>query len=155
METSDRKVLVIGVDGATFDLIKPWIGQGKLPNLAKLMREGVHAPLQTVPTRNSGPAWSSIITGVNPGKHGVFDLTSRVPGSYEMRPTCAADRQVPAIWDWLSALGKQVVVVNVPVTYPASWVNGCMVAGSDAPGPWSPGFTYPPELCHEYGVRLA
>jgi predicted AlkP superfamily phosphohydrolase/phosphomutase len=134
-ETPARRVLVIGLDGATFDLIKPWIEQGKLPHLARLMREGTHAPLQTVPTRNSGPAWSSIVTGVNPGRHGVFYLTTRLPDSYATRPAQAADRQAPAIWDRLSAAGKRVLVFNVPITYPAGPIGGCLVAGLDAPGP--------------------
>jgi predicted AlkP superfamily phosphohydrolase/phosphomutase len=148
-EMPSRRVLVVGLDGATFDLIKPRIEQGKLPNLARLMREGVHAPLRTVPTRNSGPAWSSIVSGMNPGNHGVFYLATRLPNSYATRPVQAADRQVPAIWDRLSAAGKRVLVFNVPITYPAGPVNGCLVAGMDAPGPWSPGFTHPPDLIKE------
>src|SRR5664280_1786226 len=69
---SKNKVLVIGLDGATLHLVKDWATEGKLPNLAKLMAEGSYGHSQTVPNQNSAPAWSSLMTGKNPGKQGIY-----------------------------------------------------------------------------------
>ena len=70
------KVFVIGIDGATFDLIKPWVKAGKLPNLTKMMREGTYGELEsTIPT-NSAPAWTSFVKGTNPGKDGISHFKS-------------------------------------------------------------------------------
>jgi predicted AlkP superfamily phosphohydrolase/phosphomutase len=66
---NSEKVLVIGLDGATFDLMKPWAAEGYLPTLAGLMEEGAHAPLRSVMQPISPQAWSSFLTGKNPGKH--------------------------------------------------------------------------------------
>jgi predicted AlkP superfamily phosphohydrolase/phosphomutase len=143
------KVLVVGWDGATFDLLAPWIASGELPNLAGVMREGVHGPLRSVPNMNSGPAWTSVNTGVNPGKHGIYGLVGFAERSYRVRPLNAADRQARTIWQRLSETGKQMVVMNFPMTYPAEPVNGVLVAGGDAPGPRSPRFAHPEGLMDE------
>ena len=71
---NENRVLVIGLDGATFDLIDLWVKEGKLPNLAKCMEQGVRANLKSTPLSNSAQAWSSFITGKNPGKHGIYDF---------------------------------------------------------------------------------
>ncbi len=75
------KLLIIGLDGATFDLIQPWAQEGKLPHLARLLEEGVHGTLRSTIPPMSPPAWTSFVTGKNPGKHGIFDFTARQPGS--------------------------------------------------------------------------
>ena len=70
----DQRVLILGWDGATWDLLRPWAEAGHLPSVARLMREGAWGPMRTVIPPGTGPAWSSLITGVNPGKHHVFDF---------------------------------------------------------------------------------
>ncbi|MGQ9595453.1 MAG: alkaline phosphatase family protein, partial [Anaerolineae bacterium] len=80
-----QRLLVVGLDGATFDLIRPWAREGKLPTLARLLEEGVCAPLRSVPNMNSAPAWSTFATGLNPGKHGIFYFDELVPGTYIKR----------------------------------------------------------------------
>ncbi len=77
---SHSRLLIIGLDGATFDLIRPWAAAGKLPNIARLMEIGVSAPLRSVPNQNSAPAWSGYATGKNPGKHGIFYFNERTRG---------------------------------------------------------------------------
>lgn len=147
------KLLVVGWDGATFDLLDPWIAAGELPNLARLIRDGVRGQMRSVPNTNSGPAWTSVATGLNPGKHGIFGLVGFAEGSYRMRPLNAADRHGKTIWQRLSEAGKQVVVINLPITYPAEPVKGVLIAGGDAPSPRSPGFTYPEELIDEINAE--
>jgi len=68
------KVLIIGLDGATWDLMKPLTEKGKLPTLRKLIDEGVHGDLESTITPSTGLAWVSFATGKNPGKHGCYDF---------------------------------------------------------------------------------
>lgn len=143
------KVLVIGLDGATLDLIKPWAEEGKLPNMARLLEEGAHGPLRSVPNMNSAPAWTSFATGKNPGKHGIFYFDERIPGSYERRYLNGSYRVGKSFWRILSEAGKRVIVINVPMTYPAEEVNGILLAGLDSPGTESPGFAYPSSILDE------
>jgi predicted AlkP superfamily phosphohydrolase/phosphomutase len=147
--TADNKVLIIGLDAATFDLIDPWVAEGKLPNLSRLMTSGTRGYLKSVPNLNSIPAWASFMTGVNPAKHGLFWFYERRPDSYAYRYLNGSDLQVPAFWDILGAGDRRVGVVNVPMTYPAHRLNGIMIAGLDAPSEESPGFTFPSDLYQE------
>jgi predicted AlkP superfamily phosphohydrolase/phosphomutase len=151
------KVLIIGLDGATFDLIKPWVQEGKLPNLGKLMERGVHGALKSTIPPMSPPAWTSFMTGKNPGKHGVFDFTARRPFSYEIEFVNARWRKAKTIWKTMSEAGKRVCVLGVPMTYPPEQVNGIMISGIDTPatgGLADATAFYPPELHHELAERL-
>jgi predicted AlkP superfamily phosphohydrolase/phosphomutase len=152
--TREPKLLVVGWDGATFDLLDPWIASGDLPNLARLISGGVRGPLRSVPNMNSGPAWTSVSTGLNPGKHGIYGLVGFIEGSYRLRPLNATDRRARPIWHRLSEAGRRVVVMNLPMTYPAEPVNGVLIAGGDAPSAHSPGVTYPAELGDELRTRV-
>lgn len=146
-----KKMLVIGLDGATFDLIRPWAEQGKLPNMTRLLAEGASGDLRSVPNMNSAPAWASFATGMNPGKHGIFYFDELIPGTYNKRYLNGAFRHGEALWTILSRMGKRVGIINVPMTYPAEEMNGFAIAGLDTPGIDSPGFTHPPSLA----VKLA
>lgn len=138
------RMLVIGLDGATFDLIKPWVEQGELPSLAKLMRTGTYSLLRSVYPVLSPSAWASFMTGVNPGKHGVVDFVERSKETYELRLIHRTDIKMPTLWRILSAQNKRVCVANVPMTYPAEPVNGIMITGLGTP--LFKTFTYPPDL---------
>ncbi|HZW04286.1 MAG TPA: alkaline phosphatase family protein, partial [Anaerolineaceae bacterium] len=67
------RVFVIGLDGATYDLIRPWVEQGKLPTFARLLAQGAAGQLRSTIPPMTGPAWTSFMTGKNPGKHGLYD----------------------------------------------------------------------------------
>ena len=144
----NKKVLVIGFDGATFDLIKPWVRAGKLPTFEKIMKEGAYGELESTIHPMSSIAWPSFMTGMNPGKHGLFDVTEQLPGSYEIRFTSGASRCGKTVWRLLSDAGKSAGVINVPMTYPPEEVNGYLIAGMDAPGMDS-NFIYPKALWAE------
>lgn len=146
---SERKVLVIGLDGATLHLVKDWAARGKLPNLAKLMSEGAYGHSETVPNQNSAPAWSSFMTGKNPGKHGIYHFYEKDEGSYNIRYLNGSDLKGEPVWSLLGKAGKKVGVLNVPMTYPAKAVNGYLVSGMDAPGTESKGFAYPESIAAE------
>ena len=93
-----NKVLVIGLDGATFDLIDPWVEQGKLPVLAKCLKEGTRSELLSTPLSNSAQAWSSFITGKNPGKHGIYDFFETLSDSYGVHFLNASFRKGKSLW---------------------------------------------------------
>jgi len=144
------RTLIIGLDGATFDLLKPWSQAGYLPTLTRLMAQGVHGPLLAWPNMNSAAAWTSMVTGCNPGQHGVYDFGTAAPQrGTRWQPTTARSRAKPPFWHFLSAAGAHVGIVNIPITYPVDSVNGFMLAGMDAPSVSSPGFAHPPGLPEE------
>lgn len=127
------KVLVVGLDGATFDLILPWAAQGDLPALARIMEQGAYGELRSTTPPMTAPAWTSFATGVNPGQHRLYDWIAREPDSYRFTPTTALDARAPTIYQILSERGRRVCSLNVPMTYPATPVNGVMVSGMPAP----------------------
>lgn len=155
-----QRVLIIGWDGATFDLIRPWVAQGKLPTLAKIMQGGAHGSLRSTTPPMTFPAWSSFMTGVNPGKHGIFDFTRPVPGKYELEFVNGGQRRAASVWRILSQAKRRVVSISVPCTYPPEHVNGVMISGFDAPGMEGrdshvdPRGVYPPELYDELEEKL-
>ncbi len=136
------RVWVIGLDGATFDLIIPWAEAGLLPTFTKLMREGAWGEVKSTLPPITGPAWSSFMTGTNPGKHGVYDWTFRKPASYDFPPVTFDNVRQPTLWRILSHLNKRVLVLNVPMTYPPEHINGLLISGMPA----TRLVTYPKEL---------
>jgi predicted AlkP superfamily phosphohydrolase/phosphomutase len=148
------RVFMIGWDGATFDLIDPWVKAGKLPNIARLMENGVHGPLRSSMPPWTFVAWSSFLTGKNPGKHGVYDFFRPKPGSYELEFTHGGHRHGASFWRLLSRAGRHVVSISVPCTFPPEQVNGIMISGFDVPGGGAGSYVdargmYPPELFEE------
>lgn len=143
-----KKVLVIGLDGATFDLIEPWVAEGKLPNLGALMKQGSWGHLISTLQSNSAQAWSTFVTGLNAGKHGIFDFIRPIPGSYKVQFTNASLRDGKSLWKAVGEYGLKVGIMNVPMTYPPEPVNGFLISGMDAPGVNS-NFVYPAELLNE------
>jgi predicted AlkP superfamily phosphohydrolase/phosphomutase len=140
------RVMVVGWDGATWSVADELCRRGRLPALAALREGGAHGVLETVPNMNSAPAWSSIATGRNPGKHGIFYFDEPVPGTYRRTVVNASRRAGPTLWRLASEAGRRIVVVNVPISYPAEAVNGYLVAGLDTPSKALPGFTHPQDL---------
>jgi len=137
--------IVLGFDGATFDLILPAVERGELPGFARLMREGAWGPLRSTLPADSPSAWTSFATGVNPGRHGVYGFMARQPDRYGYEIGSSAMMRVPTFWERAGGHCLRVGVVNVPFTYPPRPVNGFLVAGMMTPDLKSP-FTHPPEL---------
>jgi len=149
MEKKIAKVVVLGLDGADFAVVAPLVAAGKLPHLAALMNEGTRGFLQSTIMPNSFPAWVSCLTGVGPGKHGIFwPLVRRDGRAYPLRLMNATDIGARRLWDLLAAQGRRAGVVNVPPEYPSSAVNGFMVSGALTPGMES-AFAFPPQLRDE------
>jgi len=142
-----NKVFVIGLDGATFDIILPLVERGDLPTFKKLMDEGSWGNLESTIPYLTPPAWTSSVTGVNPGKHNIFEFFKRNE-SFDSLAVNSTDRHCPAIWNVLSDHGKVVGVFNVPITYPPEPVNGFMITGMGTPLR-SKDFVYPVNLKDE------
>jgi predicted AlkP superfamily phosphohydrolase/phosphomutase len=147
------KVLVIGLDGVTFDLLGPWIEAGELPNLQKLMAQGASGKLRTTLPPISSSSWSSFLTGVNPGKHGLVDFVYPGTDSYKVSMVNATSRRTRALWNWLNDAGYKVGLLGIPTTYPTEPVDGFMISGFLAPGPESE-WAYPSELKQELQAAL-
>lgn len=147
---SDGKVMVIGLDGATWDILHPVMDRGLMPNLVRLIDEEVSASasLRTTIPPITGSAWPSFQTGKNPGKHGIFSFEDLEQGSYERRLINSHSIRGEPLWSILSRHGKRVCVINVPVTYPPYPVNGYMISGLLSPY-GDRRITYPPELYEE------
>ena len=147
------KVLIIGLDGATWTVLGPWIEDGSLPNLARLRAEGSWGELRSTIPPLTAPAWSTFLTGKNPGKHGVFHFVTMddEPEVALDKPEIVDGRSIksPTIWDIVAHYNRKVGVINVPMSYPPRPVNGFMITCLLTP-PDAPAFTYPPEL----GERL-
>jgi predicted AlkP superfamily phosphohydrolase/phosphomutase len=126
-------IAIVGLDGATWDLAGPFLEAGDMPALASLVRAGARGALRSTTPPVTFPAWSSFMTGTNPGKHGIFDFTRRVPGTYEVAFVGSRDRRMPTMWKLLSDAGRRVAVLGVPTTYPPEPINGIMVGGFDSP----------------------
>lgn len=139
------KIFIIGLDGATFDILSPLVAQGSLPHLKKLIDEGLSMPLESVIPPVSPPAWASFMTGKHPGKHGVFEFRNYQPDLYDDQFISSKTLKSQTLWQILSEKGKRVIAVNIPVNYPPYPVNGILVSGFDAPSINSD-FTYPSHL---------
>lgn len=143
--SNEGKVLVIGLDGATWNLLDPWIEAGNLPNLAKLVKDGCSGKLNSVFPIISLAAWTSFSTGMTPGKHGVFGFQQRSRSDYHSYIPMSTDVRGKWFWETIGMNGKRSVIINVPGTYPPKELNGVLVSGLLATKP----VTYPPELADE------
>ena len=146
------KVLVIGLDGATLDLIRPWADDGKLPHISRLMREGVSGELRSTVPPVTAPAWTSFMTGKGPGKHGVYHFRTYDLTKY----TCYDETLVTSrrfcndtIFKIVSNAGHRVAALAVPMTFPPFEVNGVMLAGYPAPKKRA-AYSYPPGLSDRF-----
>ncbi len=147
-EEMTRRVLIIGLDGASPHLVQRW--RGHLPNLRRLMTEGTSGTLWSVIPPRSIPAWYCFATGMNPAKIGVFGFSQRRPGTYDYTFANLTFCRAPTFWQWLSRRGIRAAVVHVPGTFPPHPVNGVMVSGWPAPlNRGSLVYTHPPELSRE------
>ena len=147
------RILIIGLDAATWDLISGWVDEGALPNLAKLIAGGATGELQSSIPPLTPPAWTSFMTGCNPGKHGIYNFMEPREGTYAMGYANAGSRKARTLWRVLNDAGYKTGVVNVPFTYPPEKLDGFQISGMDTPGE-SSAFIHPPELKEELEAAI-
>jgi predicted AlkP superfamily phosphohydrolase/phosphomutase len=139
------RVLVIGLDGATLDRMEPLMAEGRLPHLAALRVRGAGGVLESTLPSVSPPAWTTAITGVNPGKHNIYDFYRMAVSSSEGVLNTSLDRRAHPVWRFLNEAGYRTGIVNVPMTCPPDSVEGFFVSGFPY-GAKTTGYTWPPEL---------
>ena len=142
------QAVIVGLDAATWTLLRPWVAEGGMPTLAKLMKAGVSGDLQSILPPITPPAWTSFMTGKNPGKHGIFNFVEAEQGGYSMNYINASSRRSPTVWKLLNDAGFSVGTMNIPFTYPPEKLNGFQISGLDTPSESSP-FIHPPSLRQE------
>ena len=120
------KTVIIGLDGVPFGMIKDFAETGVMPNTAELISQGIFKKMHSSVPEVSSVAWSSLITGKNPGQHGIFGFTDLFYNSYKMRFPNFNDLKAPPFWDQWE--GKSVII-NVPATYPVHEMNGVLISG--------------------------
>src|SRR5689334_5506300 len=128
------KVVIVGLDAATLTLIEQFVREGALPNMKRMMERGAKGLLLSTPNSHSASSWTSIITGKNPGKHGLFVFSDRAFETNEQAIFTGADRKCETVYKLLARAGKKAGMLNVPMTYPSESAPGSfMISGLDAP----------------------
>jgi predicted AlkP superfamily phosphohydrolase/phosphomutase len=148
---NDRPVqrwLILGLDGATYDVFNPLMDAGRMPNLQRLVREGVSGTLLSTKPPMTPAAWTTFMTGKGPGKHGIIDFERYDPHSGQLSFNSTFQIREKTIWDILSGKGCKVGSINLPMTYPPTPVNGFMISGFETPSV-AVDFTYPQDLKRE------
>jgi len=125
--------VVLSIDGVPYGLAQRMIEQGDMPNLASLAAQAGLRKMRSIQPTVSCVAWSSYMTGCNPGKHGIHGFIDRREGTYELMFPNASTRAADDIWSILSKANKRVFGMNVPTTYPPQPVNGIMIGGFLSP----------------------
>ncbi len=141
-----KRVLIIGLDGATFDVLDPMMAEGRMPRLKQAVTCGASGVLRSTTPPITPAAWTTFLSGKQPGTHGIIDFerydvhTNRL----SFNSTRCLDH-VRNLWQILGDHGLRIGSVNVPMTYPPTPVNGFLISGFETPGPESD-FVYPPQL---------
>jgi predicted AlkP superfamily phosphohydrolase/phosphomutase len=146
------QTLVIGLDGANWSLIKPWLESGHLPNLAKFNENGAHGVSRSYLPPVTCPNWKCYASGKNPGKLGVYWWERVDTDGRSMHLPDATDFTSPEIWDYLNDVGRTAGVVNLPMTYPPREIDELLVAGG--PRSREKNYTKPEELEAELERRF-
>ncbi|MGH9380081.1 MAG: alkaline phosphatase family protein, partial [Thermoanaerobaculia bacterium] len=121
------RVLLLGLDGLDWDFVLPLVDAGHMPNLAHLLERGSWGRLQSISPMLSPLIWTTIATGVSPEVHGILDFVEHESGTGKLIPVTSGSREVPALWNIASALGRRVDVVGWWGTWPAEEIHGTMV----------------------------
>lgn len=157
-----RKILLIGLDGADWQIIDPWLQEGKLPHLARLKARGAWANLKAMQPILSPLLWTSVATGRRPEDHGVVDFLVRDPATGQRVPISSRFRKVQALWNIFSEMGRKADVVAWWASWPAEPVNGVIVSdrvsyslfGYQSDALNLPGATHPPDYLAGLKVKL-
>lgn len=125
----DQKVVVLGIDGVPYSLLSRFADQGVMPNFSNLMREGTLCRMTASIPEVSSTSWSTFMTGVNPGRHGIYGFMELERETYSWRFPNFNDLKSKTIWELAGEKGKRCIVLNMPSTYPARPLNGMLVSG--------------------------
>ena len=133
MSTNADRVMILGLDGATWSVLDPMRARGCMPNLDALLKKSAHGTLRSTIPPVTTAAWTTMMTGCDPSRHGVFDHRYYDAASGQMKVNHSGRARVPSVWRTLSDAGRSVAVLNLPGNYPPPKVKGVAVSGMDAP----------------------
>lgn len=136
--------IVLGLDGANWELLDPWLESGKLPNIQQVREQGTWGDLRSCLPPVTSPNWKCYSTGKNPGKLGVYWWEIVDTEAREIRSPSASDYRSAELWDYLNQSGRQTAVINMPTTYPPRESAEWLIAGG--PDAESTGYTTPADL---------
>ncbi len=143
-DCKNDKLLILGLDGATWDVLTPAIAKGWMPFLEELKAKGSYGNLESTFPYMTAPAWVSFYTGTDPRTHKVFDWGVR-NRDYHFNLINSTYIKNTKLWGILNQNGKRVAVINLPTTYPPEQLDGVMVTGMFTPGTHAE-YTFPAEL---------
>ena len=126
---SNKKVVIIGLDGVPYSLLRNLIEKGKLPNMKEIFSKGYFGPMKVCLPEISSVSWPSFMTGTNSGTHGIYGFMDFKPGTYELYFPNFNDLKVPTLFDELGKKGKRSIIINLPSTYPARKIPGVLISG--------------------------
>jgi len=131
MMNKQGRIVIIGLDGVPYELLSRLSDDGVMPNFKDLKNEGIFKVMASSIPEVSAVSWSSIITGKNPGEHGVYGFTDLLNGSYILSFHSSLKLRAPTFWQMDES--KRYVVINLPAAYPAQRINGVLIAGFVSP----------------------
>lgn len=121
------RVFLLGWDGATWDILRPLMAEGRLPVLQSLMKKGVSGTLQSVFPPLSPVAWTTVMTGKNSGKHGIFEFLEHHHNPLQGKVNSSRAIKSELVWETAGRYGKRTVAGGVPMSYPPRPINGFFV----------------------------
>lgn len=127
------RLLILGLDGATWNVLNPMCRRGAMPNLNALVSNSARGTLRSTIPPMTAAAWATVQTGCDPVRHGIFDHRYYDAPSGLMKVNHAGRQRVPTLWHMLDRAGRSAISLNLPGTYPAPRTRGIVVSGMDAP----------------------
>ena len=128
MKRLAKRVLLVGWDGADWKTMQPLMDKGHMPNLERLVNNGMMGNVASLTPMLSPILWTSIATGKHADRHGILGFAEPDPNSEGVRPVTSTSRRCKAIWNILSERGLRSGVVNWFASHPSEPVNGAIVS---------------------------
>lgn len=127
------RLFILGLDGSPLPLLRRLMAAGDLPNLARIFETGDAIEMDSSLPDVSAVAWTSVNTGKNPAKHGIYGFVDRKPGTRDLEVMTARHVRAKTIWELVSDAGRRAIALNVPLSYPPQPINGIVVSDFLAP----------------------
>ena len=121
-----KRLIIIGLDGVPIKMLEGFAKDGTMPNVDQLIQEGFLSQMRSAIPEVSSVAWPSIITGANPGQHGIFGFTDLQADSYNIKFPNFTDLKTKPFWNCIE---EKTIIMNVPSTYPVKDMNGIHISG--------------------------
>src|SRR5579872_4578909 len=122
------RLFLLGLDGSPLPLLRRLMAAGDLPNLARVFERGTSVEMDSSLPDVSAVAWTSINTGKNPAKHGIYGFVDRKPGTNAMEIMTANHVRAKTIWELVSDAGRRAIAINVPLSFPPQRINGVVIS---------------------------